>query len=161
MVAKTAMATGSAALLLAGAGIAAHAQTPKATIMPTDPAALEFQQAVGYSDAVVHGDTIYMAGIIAMPQPGDDGLEPAYERAFVQMGAVLQRSGATWDDVLVFDTFHVGDMNAQLDPLVAVKNRYIKAPFPTWTAIGVTQLYEPGAVTEIRLTARRQSATPE
>jgi enamine deaminase RidA (YjgF/YER057c/UK114 family) len=61
----------------------------------------------------------------------------------------------TWDDVLVFDTFHAGKMAAQIDSLVMVKNRYIKAPFAAWTAVGVTELYEPTAVTEIRLTVGR------
>lgn len=54
--------------------------------------------------------------------------------------------------MLVFDTFHAGKMSAQLDDLVTVKNRYVKAPFPAWTAVGVTELYEPTAVTEIKLT---------
>ena len=44
---------------------------------------------------------------------------------------------------------------AQLDALVPVKNRYITAPFPAWTAVGVTELYEPTAVTEIKLTLRK------
>ena len=55
----------------------------------------------------------------------------------------------------MFDTFHVGPMAAQLDDLVTVRSRYIKAPFPAWTAVGVTELYEPTAVTEIRLTLRK------
>lgn len=46
-------------------------------------------------------------------------------------------------------------MAAQLDALVPVKNRYITAPFPAWTAVGVTELYEPAAVTEIKLTLRK------
>ena len=46
-------------------------------------------------------------------------------------------------------------MAVQLDDLVTVKNRYIKAPFPAWTAVGVTELYEPTAVTEIRLVVGR------
>jgi enamine deaminase RidA (YjgF/YER057c/UK114 family) len=145
----------AAALALTLAASAAHAQGPKQTIMPEDPEARAFQEAVGFSDAVVHGDTIYLSGVVAAPLPGETGLIPAYERAFARMDATLKRLGASWDDVLVFDTFHVGKMSAQLDDLVTVRSRYIKAPFPAWTAVGVTELYEPTAVTEIRLTVRR------
>jgi hypothetical protein len=58
--------------------------------------------------------------------------------------------------VLVFDTFHAGtNMAKQLDALVPVKNRYITAPLTAWTAVGVTELYESSAVTEIKLTSRK------
>jgi enamine deaminase RidA (YjgF/YER057c/UK114 family) len=86
---------------------------------------------------------------------GETSLVAAYERAFARLDATLKRLGVTWDDVLVSDTFHAGKMAAQLDDLVTVKNRYITAPFPAWTAVGVTELYEPTAVTEIRLTVGR------
>ena len=35
-----------------------------------------------------------------------------------------------------------------------VKDRFIKDPFPAWTAIGTTELALPGALVEIRVTAR-------
>ena len=145
----------AAVLALSLAASAAHAQGPKQTLMPEDPEARAFQEAVGFSDAVVHGDTIHLSGVIAAPLPGESGLVPAYERAFARMDATLKRLGASWDDVLVFDTFHVGPMAAQLDDLVTVRSRYIKAPFPAWTAVGVAELYEPTAATEIRLTVRK------
>ena len=143
------------ALSLAATG-AAHTGQPKETLMPEDAEARAFQEAVGFSDAVVHGDTIYLSGVVAGPVDGDEGMEPGYERAFARLDATLKRLGATWDDVLVFDTFHAGPMAAQLDALVPVKNRYITAPFPAWTAVGVTELYEPAGVTEIRLTVRKR-----
>lgn len=153
---RTHLTRAAAALALSLASTAAHAEAPpKQTIMPEDPEARAFQEAVGFSDAVVHGDTIYLSGVVAAPLPGETGLIPAYERAFARMDATLKRLGASWDDVLVFDTFHAGKMSAQLDDLVAVRSRYIKAPFPSWTAVGVTELYEPTAVTEIRLTLRK------
>jgi len=144
------------ALALALAATAAQAGESKQTIMPLDPEARAFQEAVGFSDAVVHGDTIYLSGVVAAPLPGETGLTKAYERAFLRLDMTLKRLGATWDDVLVFDSFHAGtNMTKQLDDLVPVKNRYIKAPFPAWTAVGVTELYEPTAVTEIKLTVRK------
>lgn len=146
----------SAAAVLAFAATSASAGEPKQTLMPEDPEARAFQEAVGFSDAVVHGDTIHLSGVVAAPMEGEQGLVPAYERAFARMDATLKRLGASWDDVIVFDTFHAnGKMGAQLIELMEVKNRYIKAPFPAWTAVGVTELYEPTGVTEIRLTVRK------
>lgn len=70
-------------------------------------------------------------------------------------GGRCQRGGAAWDDVLVIDIFHKGSVSAPVEELVPVKNRTIKAPFPSWTAVGVSDVYEASAVTEIRLTVRR------
>jgi enamine deaminase RidA (YjgF/YER057c/UK114 family) len=144
-----------AALALTAAPAAAHDTAPKQTLMPEDPAARAFQEAYGFSDAVVHGDTIYLSGVVAGPAPGEDSLEPGYTRAFERIDAILTRLGVSWDDVLVFDTFHKGSVSAQVEALLPVKARYIKAPFPTWTAVGVADLYDPGAVTEIRLVVRK------
>ena len=144
--------------LAASAAAPATAQEPKQTLMPENEEARAFQQEVGYSDAVIHGDTIYLSGVVAGPAPGDEGMQPAFTRAFEHLTRTLERLGATWDDVLVFDTFHNGPMGPQLDALVPVKNRYITAPFPAWTAVGVTELYEPTALVEIRLTVRNPVA---
>jgi enamine deaminase RidA (YjgF/YER057c/UK114 family) len=35
-----------------------------------------------------------------------------------------------------------------------VKDRYVEAPYPAWTAIGVVELAVSGALVEIRVTAR-------
>lgn len=137
------------------AAAAAHAGEPKQTLMPESAEGRAFQEMAGFSDAVVHGDTIHLSGVVAGPAPGEDSLTPGYERAFARLDAIIRRLGATWDDVLVFDTFHKGPVAAQVEALLPVKNRYIKAPFPTWTAVGVSDLYSPGAVTEIKLTLRK------
>jgi enamine deaminase RidA (YjgF/YER057c/UK114 family) len=141
---------------LALTATAAAANPPKETLMPEDAEGRAFQEAYGFSDAVVHGDTIHLSGVVAGPAPGETSLEPGYTRAFERIDGILKRLGVTWDDVLVFDTFHKGSVSAQVEALLPVKNRYIKAPFPTWTAVGVTDLYSPDAVTEIRLVVRRR-----
>lgn len=53
------------------------------------------------------------------------------------------------------ETFRNGPMDPQFDESVEVRNRYITAPFPAWTAVGVTELHEPTALVEIKITARR------
>lgn len=145
--------TAAASMALVFGGTCAQAQEPKQTIMPEDAEARAFQEQVGFSDAVIHGDTIWMSGVIAVPQPGDEGMKPAFDRVFKQLSRTLERVGATWDDVLEIQTFHT-DMQAQIFEFADVKNEYIKAPFPAWTAIGVNALYEPEALVEVKLIVR-------
>ena len=139
-----------AAGLLPGA---ASARDPANVLMPENAEARAFQEAVGYATAVIAGDTIYLSGVVAGPAPGESDLAPGYERAFAHIAATLARAGASWDDVVDITTFHT-DLAAHIDGFAAVKNRHVKAPFPAWTAIGVTRLYEPTAVVEIKVVAR-------
>lgn len=133
---------------------AATARDPAQVIMPTDPQALAQQQQYGYADAVIAGDTIYLSGVVAGPAATLAELEPAYERAFATIASILKRSGASWDDVVEMTTFHT-DLAAQAAAITTVKNRYVKPPFPAWTAIGISKLFDPSAVTEIKVIARK------
>ncbi len=142
-----------AGVLVALAATVASAQEPKQTIMPEDPDALAFQEAVGYSEAVIVDGMVYLSGVVAGPAEGETSMAPGFTRAFDHIGTILARAGAGWDDVVTFDTYHT-DLAGQLDEFVEVKNRYIKAPFPAWTAIGITSLYEPTGLVEIKITAR-------
>jgi enamine deaminase RidA (YjgF/YER057c/UK114 family) len=40
-----------------------------------------------------------------------------------------------------------------------VKDEYVTAPYPAWTAIGVSDLITPGTTVEVRLIARRSKRT--
>lgn len=145
------------AVYLAASTLAAmplHAKEPKAVIMPEDAESLAFLNAVGFSDAVIVGDTIYLSGVVAAPNEGEADLKPAFERAFARIAVTLKRAGADWDDVVDMTTFHT-NLSEQLVDFVPVKNKYIDAPFPAWTAIGITALYEKTAVTEIKIVARK------
>lgn len=142
------------ALVCAALPAAASAREATNVIMPQDPRALEFQNAVGFADAVVSGDTIYLSGVVAGQAPGDDGFQPGFDRAFKRIEATLKRAGASWDDVVDITTFHT-DIIEHMRDFSAVKNRYVKPPFPTWTAIGISALFEPTAVVEIKVVARK------
>jgi enamine deaminase RidA (YjgF/YER057c/UK114 family) len=141
-----------AATLLVAAPL--YSKEPKTVIMPESAEGLAFQNAVGFSDAVIVGDTIYLSGVVAAPNEGEADLKPAFERAFARIAATLKRAGADWDDVVDMTTFHT-NLQEQLVDFVPVKNKYIDAPFPAWTAIGITALYEKTAVTEIKIVARK------
>lgn len=142
-----------AALALTPAATSAVHAAPKQTVMPENAGALAFQQQFGFSDAVIHGDTVYLSGVVAGAPPAGANAADHFDRTFQRIGAILARAGSSWDDVLDITTFHT-DIDASITPLTAAKNRYVKAPFPTWTAIGVRRLYEPTATVEIKVVAR-------
>jgi len=122
-------------------------------VMPGDPAALKQQESRGFSDAIVTADnTVYLSGVVAGSKDGDKGLEDAYSRAFDRIAAILAKAGAGWDDVVDITSFHT-DLKSQMPAFTAVKNRYVRAPFPAWTAVEVSRI--PGnGITEIKLVAK-------
>jgi len=134
----------------------AGAREAGSVLMPENAEARAFQEVVGYADAVIAGDTIYLSGVVAAPAKGESDLAPGYERAFKHIAATLARAGASWDDVVDITTFHT-DLAAHIDGFAAVKNNYVKTPFPAWTAIGVSRPYEPTAVVEIKVVAVRRA----
>ena len=74
------------------------------------------------------------------------------ERAFDNLGAILSAAGCRFDDIIDDTTFHT-DPTTQIEALMTVKERHFPAaPYPAWTAIGVTWLA--GFDFEIKVVAR-------
>ncbi len=121
--------------------------------MPPDPASLELEQEWGFSDAIVTGDTVYLSGVVAGVRDGETDLKVDYTRAFERIGDILKRAGASWDDVVDITSFHT-DLITQMPAIVAVKNSYVKPPFPAWTAIQVSRLIPSNGITEIKIVAK-------
>jgi enamine deaminase RidA (YjgF/YER057c/UK114 family) len=84
---------------------------------------------------------------------GETALALGYARAFQEIGESLKSEGASWEDVIDITTFHT-DLTTQMPAIVAVKNRYIKPPFPAWTAIQVARLIPTIGITEIKIVAK-------
>ena len=131
-----------------------QAKDAQDVLMPENPEAAAFQSAVGFADAVIAGDKIYLSGVIAAPRPGESDLKPAFTRAFDRIGRTLERAGVGWNDVIDLTSYHT-DLQSSINDMVEVKNLYIKAPFPAWTAIGISALYEADGVVEIKIVAQR------
>ena len=141
------------ALLLPSVGAHAGARQQAKVLMATDPAELKFQQDWGYANAVLAGDTLYLSGVVAGVRAGETDLRKGYTRAFERIGAILASAGASWDDVVDITTFHT-DLTTQMPAIVAVKNEFIKPPFPAWTAIQVARLIPDNGITEIKIVAK-------
>ncbi len=129
-----------------------HAGDEKRSLMAENEQARAFQEQVGYAEAVLADDFVFLSGVVAGPAPGETDLKPGYDRAFRAIGRSLKRAGTSWANVVDITTFHT-DLRNHIDDFAEVKNRYVKAPFPAWTAIGTTELYSPSAVVEIKVIA--------
>jgi enamine deaminase RidA (YjgF/YER057c/UK114 family) len=104
------------------------------------------------SPAVQVGELLFVAGCTGASAIAD-GPRAEMRRAYEEIGEVLAAAGASWDDVVSMNTFHV-DFRRDIDAMVEIHREFVsKEPFPAWTAVGVTQLYEPDAVVEIAVTA--------
>jgi enamine deaminase RidA (YjgF/YER057c/UK114 family) len=107
-----------------------------------------------FAPAVRSGGLLLCSGQIGI---GPDGRAPAdpteqFTLAFEAVKAVLAEARLGFSDVVEMTTFHVG-LQQHLGAFMAVKDRYLPAPFPAWTAIGVSELAFPGGLAEVRVTA--------
>ena len=122
-------------------------------ILSDNPQAREIQEKWGFADAVVAGDTVYLSGVVAGLRPGETDLTIPYDRAFQRIGTILQRVGASWDDVVEMTTFHT-DLTIQMPAIVTVKAKYVRNPPPAWTAVQVSRLIPDTGITEIKVVAK-------
>jgi enamine deaminase RidA (YjgF/YER057c/UK114 family) len=109
-----------------------------------------------FSPAVRHGDLVFVAAVQAATEQGEEGRaghEAAFDRAFREVGAVLEASGSSWDDVLEMTTYHT-DLRGQVEAFMAVKDRYVREPYPAWTAVDIDRLFSDNALAEIKVVAR-------
>ena len=137
----------ASALTLAGA------RQDAKVVMAPDPALLKIENEWGFCDAIVTGDSVYLSGVVAGVREGETDLQLSYTRAFERIGEVLKNAGASWDDVVEITSFHT-DLITQMPAISAVKNRFVKPPFPAWTAIQVSRLIPPNGITEIKIVAK-------
>lgn len=89
-----------------------------------------------------------LAALMAVRDP-----EAQFATAFEALRAILQAAGADLADLVEITTYHV-DMSHHMNAFMRVKDRYIQAPYPAWTAIGVAELIVPGGLMEIRAVAQ-------
>ena len=114
-----------------------------------------------YSPARRVGDTLYISGVVVGRRDGEGKDITAFKaqvrRAFQRIQATLNAAGANFDDVVMLNTFHVwqgpnfeGDRAAQFAAFSAVKDEFMKAPYPAWTAVGTTALIPDTGIVEIQ-----------
>lgn len=107
-----------------------------------------------YSAAIRSGDLLFVSGQVGSREDGSP--EPDFAKqvalAYANLAAVLAAAGCTFDDIVDVTTFHT-DPPAQLEAVLAARTAAIGgAPYPNWTAVGVTWLA--GFDFEIKVIAR-------
>jgi enamine deaminase RidA (YjgF/YER057c/UK114 family) len=123
-----------------------------------------FEERWHFSHVVAARGLLLLSGVTGTGVDGVVASDPAeqFERAFVHLRRYLEAAGASLNDVIEITSYHV-DLREHLDAFVAAKDRWIAAPYPAWSAIGVSELITEGALVEMRVIAvdprRRPRAT--
>ena len=107
-----------------------------------------------YSAAVAHGDLLFCSGVIGLLPDGTIPADPEtqFTRAFELLGQVLAEAGAGWGDIIELLTLHF-ELTKHAPTFMKVRDRYLKAPYPAWTATSVAEVAG-GALVEIKVTCR-------
>ena len=107
-----------------------------------------------YSAAIRSDDLLFVSGQVGSREDGSPApdFEAQVRLAFANLEATLRAAGCGFDDIVDVTTFHT-DPARQFDTVLAVKDEiFPQAPYPSWTAIGVTWLA--GFDFEIKVIAR-------
>ncbi|MCU8063417.1 RidA family protein [Shewanella sp. SM55] len=113
-----------------------------------------FYEMHGYSAAIRSGELLFVSGQVGSREDGTP--EPDFyaqvKLAFENLKAVLSAAGCTLSDIVDVTTFHTDPEN-QFGAIMSVKEKmFPQAPYPNWTAVGVTWLA--GFDFEIKVIAR-------
>jgi enamine deaminase RidA (YjgF/YER057c/UK114 family) len=110
-----------------------------------------------FAPIVDTGEFVFFSGITGVHPDGSlsDNPETQFRDTFRFVAIHLETAGLQFDDIVEMTTYHVG-LRKHLHTFIAVKDEYIKAPYPAWSAIGITELITEGTLAEIRIIARRQ-----
>ena len=107
-----------------------------------------------FSPATRVGDMVWVSGQVGVDadmKPAQ-GMHAQARIAFECLKLVLEEAGASLADVVELTTFHM-DLHGDIDAFIAVKDQYFPSRYPSWSAVGVTQLALPGLLIEIRAMA--------
>jgi enamine deaminase RidA (YjgF/YER057c/UK114 family) len=128
------------------------------TIETVNPAGSEFLlENFHFSQAAWHAGVLHCSGQIGMNAEGrvpEDAAEE-FRNAWQAVGRVLEAAGLGYSDIVEYTTFHVG-LSAHMNTFMGVRDEFLAAPWPAWTAIGITELAVPGARLEIQVTAAKR-----
>ena len=126
--------------------------TSREAIFPADRHAL--YEAHGYSAAIRSNNLLFVSGQVGSRDDGspEPNFRDQVRLAFANLKATLSAAGCGFDDIVDVTTFQT-DPESQFETMLEVKSEiFTEAPYPNWTAIGVTWLA--GFDFEIKVIAR-------
>ena len=108
-----------------------------------------------FAPAIKDGDRLFCSGVIGVGPDGKASSDPEtqFTQAFESLKSVLTKAGASFGDIVDLTTFHVG-LQKNIGTFTKIKDKYVSAPYPAWTAIGISELAFPGGLVEIKAVAR-------
>ena len=137
------------------------------TARPVNPAALG--RPIGYANGVLAGELLFVAGQIGA-LPGPDGrlklvsrsMVAQFAQALKNVVAVVVEAGGTAEDIMDMTVFVVrpAAYRRNAKALGAQWREVMGKHFPAIAVVGVTSLYEPGAVIELKAVAHLGSGAP-
>jgi enamine deaminase RidA (YjgF/YER057c/UK114 family) len=109
-------------------------------------------------------DTLYISGVVIGPREGEkrdaEAFKQQVHRGFQRLQTILKSAGASFDDVVMINSFHVwegpnfeGTKQQHFALFEEVADTYLKRPYPAWTAVGTTGLLGTNSVVEVQLIA--------
>jgi enamine deaminase RidA (YjgF/YER057c/UK114 family) len=109
-------------------------------------------------------DTLYISGVVIGPREGEkrdaEAFKQQVHRGFQRLQTILKSAGATFEDVVMINSFHVwegpdfeGTKQQHFALFEEVADTYLKPPYPAWTAVGTTGLLGTNSIVEVQLIA--------
>lgn len=118
------------------------------------PGTQALYDAFHFSPATRVGDIIWVSGQVGLDaemKPAE-GMEAQARLAFGYLKYILEEAGATLADVVELTTFHTA-LQRDVEAFAKVKDEFFPDSYPSWTAVGLTELALPGLCIEIRAVA--------
>ncbi|ADJ48255.1 transmembrane protein [Amycolatopsis mediterranei S699] len=108
----------------------------------------------GYSPAVRAHNHLFIAGQIGSRPDGTvpDTIEEQTERALLRIEEILRLEKLELTSLVDITSYHV-DIHQHLPGFLDVKKRFVNAPYPAWSMIGISGLARPEFLIEIKATA--------
>lgn len=111
------------------------------------------------------GDLLFISGIIVARRPDQgtdvESFKNEVRRTFKRIQHELESAGASLDDVVMINSFHVwsgpdfaGSKEEQFEAFNQVKQEFMDGPHPAWTAVGSTGLLGTGGIVEVQMIAQ-------
>jgi enamine deaminase RidA (YjgF/YER057c/UK114 family) len=121
------------------------------------PSWAPFFEATGIPAAVRVGGLLRLTGHTGDRPDGSfsDNPEEQIRQTFSNVTITLTEAGLTWDVVVEINSFHV-DFGQHREAELTVAADFLTPPYPAWSAVGTTELYEPEALYELRCVAVRR-----
>lgn len=112
----------------------------------------ESSQAFAGASSTTAESDVSLSALQAVRDP-----EAQFAVAFETLRDILREGGADLSDVVEITSYHVG-ISVHMDAFMRVWARYLKEPYPAWTAVGVAELIVPGGLVELRAVAVEPAA---